>query len=478
LLQVRIRNVESILFLRLKSILLACPFFDMPQQSSLNKLKERVVKGGAVVIFGHFGSQGIRLVSNLIMARLLVPEAFGVMAVAQVIFMGLSLLSDVGIQQNIIQSRRGNDSIFLNTAWTLNIIRGWIIWFLGLVVALSVYWLTVHEVFSVSSAYGDPVLPYVIAVLSFSAVIHGLDSTKIATANRNLAMTRLIAINLSSQMVGFLVMIFWVMFEKSIWALVAGSLSSSFSRCLLSHYFLPGESNRLHWNKDTFWELFHFGKWVFVSSILGFIAANGDKLVLGGLIDAGIFGVYAIALLLVGAIQGVVSALISKVAFPALSEVVREDPQKLKKVFYHFRLPTDIVLLSLTGFLFVSGSTIIEILYDERYQLAGYILEIISLKLIMLRYTLVGQCYIAMGKPRTMVPVIFLRALIMAAFLPVVFHAFGFDFTLWFVALGNLLTLPIVFYLQHKIQILDMWKEVYTLPFFMVGMLLGYIISM
>ncbi len=72
-------------------------------------------------------SQGIRLGGNLIMARLLMPEMFGIMVIATTVSVVLHLLSDVGFRQNIIQSPRGNDPAFLNTVWTAQIIRGFIL---------------------------------------------------------------------------------------------------------------------------------------------------------------------------------------------------------------------------------------------------------------------------------------------------------------------------------------------------------------
>src|SRR5204863_421086 len=66
----------------------------------------------------------LRLGSNLILARLLVPEMFGLMALVNTFMMGLQMFSDVGIGPSIIQNRRGDDPAFLNTAWTIQVMRG------------------------------------------------------------------------------------------------------------------------------------------------------------------------------------------------------------------------------------------------------------------------------------------------------------------------------------------------------------------
>ena len=73
------------------------------------------------------------------MTRLLVPEMFGVMAIAMLVMMGLAMFSDLGLTQNIVQSRRGSESAYLNTAWTIQIIRGLLLWLLAPCISLAVF---------------------------------------------------------------------------------------------------------------------------------------------------------------------------------------------------------------------------------------------------------------------------------------------------------------------------------------------------
>src|SRR5581483_9669453 len=87
-------------------------------------LKQRVLNAGIWSFAAFAVSQVIRLGSSLLLTRLLVPEMFGVMAIAQMVMVGLQLFSDVGLKQTIIQSGRGSDPAFLNTAWVVQILRG------------------------------------------------------------------------------------------------------------------------------------------------------------------------------------------------------------------------------------------------------------------------------------------------------------------------------------------------------------------
>jgi O-antigen/teichoic acid export membrane protein len=103
-----------------------------PSIPSIRGLKQRALRAGRWTLVGFAATQSVRLVSTLVMTRLLVPSMFGVMAIAVMVNVIASLLTDLGIRQNIVQSRRGTDPMFLNTAWTVQIVRGFVIWALVL----------------------------------------------------------------------------------------------------------------------------------------------------------------------------------------------------------------------------------------------------------------------------------------------------------------------------------------------------------
>src|SRR4051812_43585507 len=107
--------------------------------STNGTLKSRTIRAGSVTVIGHFGSLVLRLLSSLILTRLLSPDLFGVLAVVTAIQVVLALLTDVGIRQAVIQSAAAERTTFRDTAWTLQIIRGFVIFGIGLVIAFVLY---------------------------------------------------------------------------------------------------------------------------------------------------------------------------------------------------------------------------------------------------------------------------------------------------------------------------------------------------
>ena len=204
-------------------------------------LKKRVLRAGTWSLAGHGLSQAIRFGSNLLMTRLLVPDMFGVMAIANMMIVGLALFSDIGLRQNVIQSKRGSDPAFLNTAWMLQIFRGIVLWFFSLIVGLLVFLADLIGMIPKNSAYADPRLPYVIAVLSFGWLIGGFQSTKAFEASRNLSLGHLTKIEITGQVAGLLVTFGWVLLvDRSIWALVAGNICVGAGDDLVKPHLVAG----------------------------------------------------------------------------------------------------------------------------------------------------------------------------------------------------------------------------------------------
>jgi len=440
-------------------------------------LRKRIIHSVSWVMSGHIFSQILRLGSNLIMTRLLVPEMFGIMAIANVIMLGLFMMSDMGVHQHIIQSKHSDSVKFLNTAWVMSIIKGLVLWGCALIICWILIVLSNNNFWLSDSVYADPQLPYIISVLAFGSVIEGFNSTKLPLAYRNFALGKVVKIEAIAQITGLLVMVIWAYIERTIWALVLGALVTISCKTVLTHTNLPGYNNKLSWDRKSFYELFHFGKWIFLTSTLGFFSMNGDRLVLGGLIDANLLGIYSIAFFILNAIQRIFSKIIGTVALPTFSEVVRERPHDLNTTYYKFRLPIDGIALVTAGFLFIAGHHFIDILYDDRYKQAGYMIEILSLMLIAERYYLTEQCFIALGKPSYLVPMMIPRVLILFILLPIIYEKYGIYGALWVIALNRIAELPILFYFKIKTSLFNIYKEVYFLLFIFIGVCMGLVIN-
>lgn len=328
--------------------------------------KSKVIEGSLWTFTGYGVIQLLRLISNICLARLLVPEAFGLMSLVMLVMQGLTMFSDIGIQPSIVQNRDGNSRAFLNTAWTIQVIRGLVLWLLASILSVP---------FSV--LYEQPMLAQVIPVASLSAIISGLNSTNLATENRKLNFKNITTIEILSQILSITMMIMWALVSPTVWALVAGGILGALSKMLLSHIVLSGPINRLLWDKKSVSDLLNFGKWIFISTIFHFLASQSDKIIFGKLITLTELGVYSIAVIFASVPFSVISQLSSRVVFPLFSRCVNDSghiPEKTYKKISRIYMLVGTLVTTVT---FIAGPSIIMLLYDERYSAASHLVQLL-----------------------------------------------------------------------------------------------------
>ena len=426
---------------------------------------------------GYGAGQSLRLINNLIMTRLLVPEMFGIMALSQVFLYIMTLISDIGVNHNIIRSTRGDEQEFLNTAWIVQIIRGVVVTVGVLIIAFCIYLMNNLGLINQSSAFGNPQLPIIIAVMSLSTTIGGFISTNVVLARRKLHLGRVTFIELTSQIIGIIVMVTWAYNDRTIWALVAGTLATTIVFVILSHTVVPGLRNRFQWESAAFWEIFHFGKWLMLSSFVTAFYVQGDRLFFGAYENAEVIGIYSIACFLSAAVQGILLKINNLVFFPILSEIKRENGEKIVHYYYKIRKNTDAISIFFAGLLFCSAATIIEVIYDDRYLDASWMLEILSLSLLFTGPITSSVLMLAIGRPKFDVILRSLQLTVLFVTLPILYFQFGMHGALWSVVIVAFCSSLIDIVYRYKNDLLVFKNELRMYPIVIVGYLAGLVLN-
>ncbi|HEY1101523.1 MAG TPA: oligosaccharide flippase family protein, partial [Myxococcota bacterium] len=145
-------------------------------------VSNRALRGTVISLVGQLGTQVLRFGSNIVLARLLPESAFGINAMVFAVTTGLWLISDVGIGASIIRSER-EDRAFLNTAWTLSVLRGAVLFVIGALVG-----------WPAAQFYGEPDLVWLLPLCSVMVLLLASESTGVYVAQRQLLVGRLTAL--------------------------------------------------------------------------------------------------------------------------------------------------------------------------------------------------------------------------------------------------------------------------------------------
>lgn len=434
------------------------------------------VRAGLWTLAGHGSSQALRLLGNLLLTRLLVPESFGLMSVATVIMVGVWMFSDLGLRQVLVRSPRAGEPLFVNTVWTLQILQATAVAVLMLLVSGGLAFAQHVTRIPPESTYASPDLPLLIAGMSLAALLTGLESTKLAIAEKEQLIRPVVLIELGSQATGLLVMCAIAFVHPTVYVLLAGALVSGTIKVVASHRLPVGVANRLGLSWPIAREVCRISSWIVVSSALTFMAVNFDKLILAALLGSHTMGQYVIAALLVGAAVEVVTRLSGRVAYPAITKAYEINNAGLMHSYYQTRIPTDAFCLLVGAFLFWFGPDIVRLLYDDRYLQAGEFLRILAVTLLGARYAVVPYMYLLLGRTSLMAAEQAFRfgGLLLGVSAGYAIH--GTIGAIWGVALGQLAgSMAGILLFQPRLGLLSIRRELVSLAVFVGAFgLFGY----
>lgn len=259
--------------------------------------------GWALASFG--GSFAVKLGLNVLLARLLAPEIFGIMVVVNSLRIGIELLTDVGIEQNIVRDPRGLEADFLNTAWTMQVARG---------LVLTLFFIAAAPI--AGHFYGLD--PRVLALIGLAPFINALHSTAVFVLVRQLEVRRRNLFEFSAELINAAICCLFAWISPTVWSLLAGTLVGIAARSAISH-FLPHPPHRLMFRREYVRAIFRFGRWIAAASLLTYLAGNIDRLTLGRLAPLAILGIYGLARTISELPATLAGRLSYQVIFPALA---------------------------------------------------------------------------------------------------------------------------------------------------------------
>lgn len=391
-------------------------------------------RGEMPVTIAAFGATAtIKLVSALILTRLLYPEAYGLIAMIGVVAYVIELISDIGIVAFLIRHHNASEPSFLHTIWTVRLVRASLNFAaMFLLAPLIADW------------YDTPALEMALQIVAFTFLISSLESMSFLLAVRD-QRSRIVTIaELGSTLGSTLFTVIYSYYSRDHYGMVFGMLVQRCIVTMTSYWRQDRIWPKLKWDKSVVKELFGFAKYVGPSSTLSIFINQFDKVLILKLFDLKLLGLYGVAGSVSAPVNGLIGKLIHNILYPRMAERFRSSPNAPTSTLYleHKKLLALIFLTpaALGGF----AQFIIELLFDSRYYQSAFVLQAFFLATILSGMASFSETILVInGHPKSVLMGNVIRLLWLASTSYVGYHFFGF---VGFVFAVSLNSLPVVFY--------------------------------
>ena len=331
------------------------------------ELKRRTISSTVWLISSSIAHKTIRLLSSVILTRLLAPEIFGIMAIASSIRAGIVMFTDIGLRGKMIEDKRSDEPRFYNTIWTYGFIRSWVLFII--LCAAS---------FPLAMVYGEPDLAWVVPILGLTLVLNAISTNVFSLMSRNLRMGTPTKVGLLVKIITVVVTVSWAIVDPSIRALLAGIIFGQLVRLVASYVVVPGFRNRFFWDREIMRSVVNFGRWILLSTAAQFLITHGDRMLLGIVLISSDLGIYSIAIVIADAVLDFVRSLSSRLLQVVYARLHDRGGNRLRQRMGQIRWGVLALAMPCMAIFAVFGSHFVALLYDQRYAEAGWMLQVLA----------------------------------------------------------------------------------------------------
>jgi len=354
------------------------------------------------------------ILRTIILARLLSPDDFGLMAVAVLSILLLERFTQSGFEAALVQHKDDVEP-YLNTAWTLQIIRGLL---MAAILVIAAPWISLF--------FNAPEATSIIRVISIAVVLKAFVNIAVVTFIKELQFNKYFILQVGSRGIEIVTAIVAAFILRSVWALVIGVISGALANLIIS-YMIHDYRPRIRWVWDQVKMLFNFGKWILLNQVLNYTAGNLDDIMVGRILGIESLGLYRMAFNFSQAVATEITSVTSQVAFPTYSKL-QGAANKLRDAYMG-----TVHLVAFLGFPIAIGTVLVA--PDLTYGLLGdqWAPIIVPMQLLSISGLVrgvaasAGPLFQSQGRPDIPPRYTFLKVVIMAVTLYPAIAAFGIN---------------------------------------------------
>lgn len=343
-----------------------------------------MAKGAVWMVAMRLIDRLVGFASTIILARLLLPADFGLVALATTAIAVLDIWAEFGFDLALIRNQKAERRHY-DTAWTLMALRGLIV---GLLILASADW--------VARFFAEPRVEYVLYALAAMSLIEGCQSIRVVDFRKDLELHREFGFLMTARVVQFAVTVGLAFAWRDYWALVAGILANRSTRLVASYVLAP---YRPRPTLSAFGELFGFSKWVVVNSLLNFATNRLDTFVVGRVSGVGALGIYNMAYEVSNMATTELVWPISRALFPGFSKL-QDSREELVKSYNMSLALIVLIALPVTVGIGLTSEYIVLLLLGAKWAPAVPVMQVLVIyggMRVLLANT--GGLYLALGRP-------------------------------------------------------------------------------
>lgn len=421
---------------------------------------------------------GLRLVSTVVLTRLLAPEIYGVFAVVLVYRYILELISDLGLRSVILTNEEKPDDTFLKVCWSLSLMRGTAILMLSCCLGMLIFWLQNAGVFPEDSAYMATTLPLAIPALGISSFISGFISMNLYATERDMKFGKVTIGTIASNVAGLIVTIGLAYIFRSVWALVFGAVAQTLVLVIYSHFAFEGPRMRPAMERKALKIIFARAKWIIGHSGLTAASQAADRLMLGFVTASATFGYYYIARQVLELVNTFLNSIHMQMGLQVFTHILK-TPESFRKNYYRYRLFYDVPAGLAAGGLFILAPILVDIVFDDRFANVAPIIQILVFALLLLGPLTLREAYSAERRFREMTLLSIVSAATLWSGLLVTTLRFdSFEGALYVIALYRTPEVFLLYLGAFRRRWFVWWREALIPVIFAIGAGLGWLVEL
>lgn len=369
-----------------------------------------IARGAAWMVMFRLLDRSIGVVSTAILARLLIPADFGLVAMAMAIIAVIELATAFGFEIALIQKRDAGREHF-DTAWTLNVI----IAVLGAVV-------TVAAASPAASFYGDPRLVPVMLAIALAWMIYGFENIGTVNFRREMDFGAEFRFMAGKRLIAFVVTMTAAWLLQSYWALVIGSMTGRIAGVVLSYVMHP---YRPRFALSRTRELFSFSGWVLANNVVGVVLSKVPHFFVGRVFGAQAVGTYTVAAEIAQLAQTELIAPINRAMFPGYSRLVA-DPEAFRRTCLGATALIMLIVLPVSVGIAVLAGPFIRLLLGTQWGEAVPLIQVLACAGAVQALTSNNvSAYLALGRPHLATATLAARLVVLVAGIALLYGSHG-----------------------------------------------------